>query len=192
MMIAGKTIPSLNIVAFGALILWSLGSTLASAADGDAPLTPTITPGLRVRILAPEVSSKKLVGTVDRVSDDSVILDVPGRTEPVVVSREKIVRLDVSDGARSRGTDAAIGAGVGALMGAASGALANGSSGGGHIVSSGAVAGFCALIGAGVGALIGVAIPPGEHWREISTSHYRVGFTPRLDHGLDLAVAWNF
>jgi hypothetical protein len=185
MMIACKTIPSPKIIAVGALILLSLASNFASAADGDTPLTPSITPGLRVRILAPDVSPRKLIGTIDQVSDDSVSLDVPGRTQPVVVSREKIVRLDVSDGARSRGIDAA-------LIGAGSGALANGSSGGGHIVSGGAVAGVCALLGAGVGALIGVAMPPGEHWREMSATHYRVGFTPRLDHGLDLAVAWNF
>jgi hypothetical protein len=187
-----KTIRSANIIVFGAFLLWSLGSTSASAADGDAPLTPTITPGLRVRILAPEVSSKKLIGTIDRLSDDSVILDVPGRTESIVVLREKIVRLDLSDGARSRGIDAAFGAGVGAAIGAASGALANSGSRGGHIVSGGAVAGVCALLGAGVGALIGLAIPPGEHWREMSATHYRMGFTPRLDHGLDLAVALSF
>jgi hypothetical protein len=184
-------IPLKNAIVFGAFILWSLASTLASAADGDAPATLSLTAGMRVRIVAPEVSATKLIGTVDRVSDDSVTLEVQNRSQPVVLSREKIVRLDVSDGVRSRGIDAAIGAVVGAGVGAAGGALAS-SGGRGHIVSGGYVAAVCALLGAGVGALIGVAIPPGEHWKAMSATRYRVGFMPRLDHGLDLAVAWNF
>jgi hypothetical protein len=57
-------------------------------------------------------------------------------------------------------------------------------------VSTGAFAGACALLGGGLGALIGAVIPPGEHWREISATRYRFRFAPRLDHGADLAVAW--
>ena len=146
---------------------------------------------MRVRILAPEVSPSKLIGTVKRVYDDSVTLDVPGRNEPVSIAREKIARLDVSDGSRSRGVNAGIGALIGAGVGAAGGALANGS-GRGHIVSGAAVAGVCAFLGADLGALIGVSIPPGEHWKEISATRYRVSFAPRLEHGLDLAVTWQY
>jgi hypothetical protein len=174
-----------------ALAILSLASAAASAADGDSQLQQSLTPGMRVRILTPDVSPSKVIGTVEQVSGDSVTLDVPGRNEPVSILREKIARLDVSEGPRSRGVDAAIGAGIGAVVGAAGGALAN-SSGRGHIVSGGEVAGVCALLGAGVGALIGVAIPPGEHWKEISVTRYRVSFAPRLDHGADLAVAWKF
>jgi hypothetical protein len=172
-----------------ALVMLSLAS--ASAFAEDVPLLQSLTPGMRVRILAPGVTPSRIIGTVDRVSDDSVTLDVPGRNEPISILREKIARLDVSEGPRSRGVDAAIGAGIGAGLGAAGCALGNGS-GQGHIVSTGAVAGICALFGAGLGALIGVAIPPGEHWKEISASRYQVSFAPRLDHGLDLAVAWKF
>jgi hypothetical protein len=59
-------------------------------------------------------------------------------------------------------------------------------------VSTGEVAGVCALFGSGIGAVIGVAIPPGEHWQEVSAARYRVSFAPRLDHGAKLAVAWKF
>ena len=187
-----NNIPSPNIALWGALALLCLAaSTAASAADEDVPLQQLLTPGMRVRILAPGVSPSKVIGTVEQVGNDSVTLNVPGRDEPVSVLREKIARLDVSDGPRSRGVDAAIGAGIGAGIGAAGGALTNGS-GSGHIVSTGAVAGFCALLGAGLGALIGAAIPPGEHWKEVSASRYRVGFAPRLDHGLDMAAVWQF
>jgi hypothetical protein len=175
----------------GALLLLSLACASASAADGDAPLQQSLTPGMRVRILAPEVSQSKLIGTVEQVSDDTVTLDVPGRNEPVSIVRRKIARLDVSDGPGSRGVDAGIGAVIGAGVGAAGGALAN-DSGRGHVVSGGEVAGICALLGAGLGALIGAAIPPGEHWKEMSATRYRVSFAPRLDHGLDLTVARQF
>jgi len=158
---------------------------------GDAQLQQSLTPGMRVRILAPEVSASEVIGTVNRAAEDSVTLDVPGRNESVSILREKIARLDVSEGPRSRWIDAAIGAGIGAGTGAAGCALANGS-GRGHIVSTGEVAGVCALLGAGLGALIGVAIPPGERWKEMSKAPYQVSFAPRLDHGLDLAVVWQF
>jgi hypothetical protein len=162
----------------GALVLLTIACTSASATDEDAPMQQSLTPGMRVRIQAPDISSGKLVGTIKMVDDRSVTVDVPGRAEAVSVLREKIARLDVSEGPRSRGVDAVIGAGIGAGLGAAGGELASGS-GQGHIVSRGAVAGICALLGAGLGALIGV-------------SRYRVGFAPRLDHGLDVAVAWDF
>jgi hypothetical protein len=185
-----RNAPSPNIISIGALAMLSLVFISASAADGDT-LQQSLTPGVCVRILAPEVSPSKLIGTVHQVSDNSVSLDVPGRNEPVSILREKIARLDVSDGLRSRGVDAAIGAGIGAGIGAAGCAAGNGS-GSGHIVSTGAVAGICAFFGGGLGALIGAVIPPGERWKEISATRYPFSFMPRLDHGADLAVAWKF
>ena len=175
----------------GALVVLSLASASASATDGDATLQQSLTPGVRVRILAPNASPSKVIGTVHQVTDDIVTIDVPGRSEPVSILREKIARLDVSEGPRSRGVDAAIGAVIGAGF-AAAGCAHENSSGQGHIVSTGGVAGVCALFGAGIGAGIGVAIPPGEHWKAISKGSYRIGLAPRLDHGLDLAAAWKF
>jgi len=186
-----KYVPSPNLRFCAVLVLVSLACASASAADGDVPLPQSLTPGLRVRILAPGASPSKVIGTIDHVSDDSVTLDVPGRNEPVSILREKIARLDVSEGPRSRGVDAAIGGVIGAGAGAAGCALASGS-GRGQIVSTGAVAGACAVLGGALGALIGVVIPPGEHWKQISTSRYRVSVAPRLDHGMDMAIAWKF
>jgi hypothetical protein len=186
-----RNTPSTNISLYLATAIVSLASISVFAADADVPQQQSLTPGMRVRILAPGLSPSKLIGTVDQVSDNAVTLNVPGRNEPVSVLREKIARLDVSEGPRSRGVDAAIGGVIGAGIGAAGCAAGNGS-GQGHIVSTGAVAGVCALLGGGLGALIGALIPPGEHWKEISASRYRVSFAPRLDHGADLAVAWKF
>jgi hypothetical protein len=191
-MIGYRNAPSAKFSLWGALVL-CVASTAASAADGDAPLQQSLTPGMRVRILAPGVAPNKVIGTVENVSDDSVTLNVPGRNEPVSILREKIARLDVSDGPRSRGVDSAIGAGVGAAVGAAGCAAGNGGGQNDVVrISTGAVAGVCAVLGAGLGALIGALIPPGEHWKAISATRYRFSFAPRLDHGADLAVAWKF
>ena len=187
---AYKNTPFFNISLCSALVL-VIAFTSAIAADGDVQLPQSLTPGMRVRILAPEISPHKVIGTVQRVSEDSVTLNVPGRNEPVSVLREKIARLDVSDGPRSRGVDSAIGAGVGAAVGAAGCAAGNGGGRNDVVrISTGAVAAFCGLLGGGLGALIGAIIPPGEHWKEIAATRYRVSFAPRLDHGADLAVAW--
>ncbi len=174
-----------------ALALLTLACLFASvsAAGEDAPLDLSLTPGMRVRVRAPDISSSKVVGTVIRVDDQSVTIDAPGRSEPVSVLREKIARLDVSTGRRSRWVDAAIGAGIGA----AGSALACSASETKHsIVNNGDVTAGCALLGGLLGAGIGAAIPPGEHWNEMPATRYRVGFAPRLDHGLNLAVAWRF
>jgi hypothetical protein len=187
-----KNTPFLKISFCSALVLL-VAFTSAIAADGDTPLQQSLTPGMRVRILAPGVAPNKVIGTVEMVSDDSVTLNVPGRNEPVSILREKIARLDVSDGPRSRGVDSAIGAGIGAAVGAAGCALGNGGGQNDVVrISTGAVAGVCAVFAAGLGALIGAVIPPGEHWKAISASRYRFSFAPRLDHGADLAVAWKF
>jgi hypothetical protein len=159
------------------------------AAGEDAPLDLSLAPGMRVRVLAPDVSRSKVVGTITMVDEQSVTIDVPGRSEPLSVLREKIARLDVSAGRRSRWVDAAIGAGIGA----AATALACSAGETKHsIVNNTDVTAGCALVGALLGVAIGAAIPPGEHWNEMSATRYRIGFAPRLDHGLNLAVAWSF
>jgi hypothetical protein len=172
-------------------VVLTIAFTSAFAAGDDATLQLSLTPGTRIRIQAPEVFPGKVVGTVNALSADSLTIQVPGRSEPVSVLRDKIARLEVSDGPRSRGVDAAIGAGIGAGIGAVGGAVAD-SGKGSQIVGRGAVVVVFALLGTGVGALIGAAIPPGERWKPISADRYRVTFAPGLDHGLDLAIAWKF
>lgn len=143
-----------------ALAFLALARPLASipVAGEDVPLDILLTPGMRVRILAPDISPRKFVGTINRVDDQPLTIDVQGRSEPVSILREKIIRLDVNAGRRSRWVDKAI---VGA-------------------------------IGAAAGAFIGAIIPPSQHWNELPATRYRLGFAPRLDRGLDLAIAWTF
>lgn len=182
--------PATHLRACGLLALLC-GASMSASADADAALLQSLTPGMRVRIVAPEVAPRKIVGTVSQVTADSVAIDIPGRNEPVSISREKIARLDVSYPQGLRGVHAAIGAVVGAAIGAVTCAVWNGS-GQGHIVSTGDVAGICAIIAGGLGAGIGAAVPPGERWKAVPTRRYRVSFSPRLDHGADFAVAWKY
>jgi hypothetical protein len=173
------------------LALLTLACLFASvpAAAEDAPVDLSLTPGMRVRVLAPGISPSKVVGTISMVDDQSLTIDVPGRSEPILVLREKIARLDVSAGHRSRWRDAAIGAGIGA----AGSALACSANETKHsIVNNTDVTAGCALVGALLGLTIGAVIPPGEYWNEMPATRYRIGLAPRLDHGLNLAVAWNF
>ncbi len=186
-------------------IAMSLGNALAlltlaclfssvSAAGEDVPLDLSLTPGMRVRILAPDISPSRFIGTLRAVNRESVTIDAPGRAEPVSVLREKIARLDVSEGSQSRGVDAAIGTAIGAGVGAIVGAVAGSNQNNNQVVriSTAADAGIVALFGALIGAVIGAAVPPGERWGEMPATRYRIGFAPRLDHGLNLAVAWQF
>jgi hypothetical protein len=170
------------------VVVNSVGTfAVASAAVADDSMPQTLAPGMRVRILAPDVFSGKVVGTITNVNDESVTVAAPDRGAPVSVSREKIARMDVSQGPRSRGTDALIGLGIGAIAGAL---VANNQTAG--IVGRGTVDALVAAIGAGLGALIGVAIPPGEHWKPTTAFRARVSLAPRIDHGVGLTVAVGF
>jgi hypothetical protein len=161
-----------------------------SVAGEDPPLDLSLAPGMRVRVLVQDISPSIFVGTISRVGDQSVTIDVPGRSEPISVLREKIARLDVSSGRRSRWVDAAIGAGIGAAGSAL--ACSSGENKHSFIVNNTDVTAGCALVGGLIGAAIGAAIPPGEHWNEMPATRYRVGFAPRLDHGLNVAIAGRF
>jgi hypothetical protein len=164
------------------LALLTLACLVASVsvAGEVPPLDLSLAPGMRVRVLVQDISPSQFVSTISRVGDQSVTIDVPGRSEPVSVLREKIARLDVSSGRRSGWVDAAIGAGIGA----AGSALACSSRESKHsIVNNTDATAGCALVGDLLGAAIGAPIPPGEHWNEMPATRYRVAFAPRLDHG---------
>jgi len=157
----------------------------------DTPGIPPLAPGVRVRIVAPDVSAGKVIGTITAVDEESVTLDVPGRGAAVSVPRDKITHLDVSEGPRSRWINAAFGAAVGALGGAIVGgnhksSLFHGDYSTGEAATDGGVLG--ALVGAAVGALI----PPGERWISGGGASYRVSLAPQFQNGLGVAVAVKF
>jgi hypothetical protein len=153
-------------------------------AAGEEARLPQLAPGMRVRILTPGNVDNALVGTINALDDRNIRLDVQGRSEPITVPRERIARLALSAGPRSRLPGALIGAAVGgaagALAGSQSSSYRDASQAGG------------ALIGVLVGALVGALIPPGEHWNEVPVSGYRVTLGPSRDPSVGLTFSLVF
>ena len=164
------------------------GLSLTALAD-DATQLPSIATGTRVRVSAPEISTTRVVGTVRALDAKTLTVDVSGRSEPLIVPRDRIRQLEVSTGRRSRWT----GALIGGLLGAAAGAALGNSTASKNAYdiksadqAGGAVLGL--LVGAGIGALI----PPGERWQDVSSARYRVSFAPRVDRTPGIAFVLSF
>ncbi len=153
-------------------------------AAGEETQLPQLAPGMRVRILAPATADQALVGTIAALDDRNIRLEVQGRGEALTVPRERITRLELSAGPRSRVPGALIGAAVGgaagALAGSQSSSYRDASQAGG------------ALVGVLIGALVGAAIPPGEHWKEVPASGYRVTLGPGRGSGVGLTLSLVF
>ena len=176
----------------GVFILVCLSGLLASArvAADDGATPPQLAPGVRVRILAPDVAEAAVIGTVGTLDERTISIDIAGRAERLIVRREQIVRLEVSAGRGSRV--------VGGLLGAAAGGLAGGwvalrsdfEETYQHPPRQDLVVG--AAVGALLGAVLGVALPPGERWRELSASNSRFSVAPRFDRGICVSFSMGF
>jgi hypothetical protein len=166
-----------------------LFTQLVSAQDAPAPAS--LAPGMRVRLVAPDVLAGKIVGTLQLIDEEFVTVQIEGRSEPLSVRRDKIDRLDVSAGRRSRWFYAGIGAAVGTLGGAIAGG--NHKSSLFHSdYSTGEAATQGGVLGALAGAAIGALIPPGERWTRAEESPCRVSVAPRLEHGVGFTFAVGF
>jgi len=152
-------------------------------ADEPAPVAP----GLRVRLTAPSVSGKRLVGTVVGLDDATLTLQREGGKETLQVPRGAITTTEVSWRRSRKGKGAAIGAlvGLGAavVVGLAIGqdcetvppfeplfdllCLSNGES-----------VGVLAILTVPAGALLGLAVAPGEKWHPSSPDRLSVRITP--------------
>jgi hypothetical protein len=156
----------------------------APAAGEEGGQIPQLAPGMRVRVSAAGIADSPFVGTIGSLDDRSISLRVRGRADPLTVPREKILRLDLSAGKRSRWT--------GTLIGAALGGVAGGLAGRTSSSYTAANEAGGAVLGVLVGGLVGFAIPPGYHWNEVPATRYRVSLAPRFDHKLGAAFAVAF
>jgi hypothetical protein len=155
------------------------GSTSALTAQGSPPTRSDFEAGMRLRLLAPAISPRPLVGRVLHVTSDTLILQSK-TAAPQTIPLALTEGIERSLG-RSHGRGAARGAGYGALVGGATiGALVlagtdfciyisclrhdlRGAAGGFLI---GAISG--AILGGTIGALVGV-----EEWRPIQPTRPR-------------------
>lgn len=147
-----------------------------------------ITPGSKIRLLAPTVAAEWIQGSVIQMNRTSVLISAGDRA-PMSVPREAITRLEVSTG-RHRQTKS--GALTGAIMGAVFG-LANpclpmagcdGQYGGTAAVTYG-LAG--AVYGAAIGALI-----KSDHWTGVPVDQVRLTPVATPGRGVGLSVSFTF
>lgn len=163
---------------------------VVTAACGDElAQEPALTPGMRVRITAAGITGTAVAGTICALDEQDIILEVPGRTEHLSVSRDRISRLELSGGRQSRLIGALIGAVLGGAIGALTGKAATTNQP--YSLESVNEAGG-AIAGALVGSTVGALLPPGERWNEIAVSRYRVSVAPRLDRAVGATVALAF
>lgn len=170
------------------------GSMSALPAQGSPPARNPLEAGMRLRLLAPTVSPRPLVGRVLHVTSDTLVLQTKAAA-PVTIPLALTEEIERSFG-RSHGRGAARGAGYGALIGGATmGAMVlagvdfciyisclrrdpMGATGGFLI---GAVAGV--PLGGIIGALMGV-----EEWQLIKPTRLRELHVSHSGATLSLAV----
>lgn len=167
--------------------------TVVVVACAVLALTPRVSgqeppAGARVRVQTSGPDERPLIGRLEQLAEDRLVLRVKDQAEPVVIARADVVKLEVSQGRRV-GKGALIGAGCGAAAGAAF-AIAVCRPGvdcdpGGYALLFGGTA-------AGLGAVVGAIAGSGERWRESPARGARVAVAPILSRRKGVAVAVSF
>ena len=173
------------------ILAGSLSLALAMPTAAALAQEPSeVIPGTRVRITAPTVAEKRLVGTITAWGPEN--LTVTSEKGPIVLPRGAVSRLEVSRGRKSRGRGALVGAGIGVGAGVVGG-FAHGSDPPGLVSFNASFYAFgYGILGAAAGALIGLAITPGERWEELPSTRFRVSVAPVRGHGLGVFLTLAF
>lgn len=119
--------------------------------------------------------------------------DASGKVKQVVVSREKVERIEISRAPSRKWRGAGIGFLVGAASGAAVGYAAGSDCGNGQFLcfSRGPLAGVLGVFFGGLGAGIGAVAAHGEKWETIGPAHLSVSVIP-VRRGAGIGVAARF
>ncbi|MFN8178225.1 MAG: hypothetical protein U0167_09860 [bacterium] len=149
--------------------------------------TPTLRPGMRLRVTAPDQFSQPIVGTF--VAEEPNALVVQAGAERIAVRRTAIQRLELSERRSAKKTGALVGAGVG--TGLVIGMLVSvcNSDFGCENPEADRIAAWFA-VGGGLGAVIGAGLAPGERWVELRRPS--LGDRPGTVSGLRFAVSVGF
>ena len=184
-------------------LVGACGAVMSLFAVGllQADDTKGLLPGARVRLTAPSVSDKRLVGIIRSLDDVTLTFLPRGATETMQVPRSAITELEVGRGNRRRK-----GALIGAVAGLASG-VALGLATGPDCSEPDFPELFVALFGGcrgttratvisiatvPAGALLGLALAPGEKWETVSPGRLGIAVMPVRDGGLRAAVSVRF
>ena len=153
-----------------AIVRWE---ALGLAAQGTGPLPP----GQRIRVVSRELGGQTLTGRLLAIDDETLLLKVADRAEPIRLRRASIGQIEVSRGKRT-------GAGKGALIGGVALGIPGAFVGWygtescvevlsctpGHVYggfASAAIGGL--VVGGAIGALIGSAFTS-ERWERVPIS----------------------
>jgi len=182
------------------LCLLACGLVSASAPSLWAQDEFSAGPGSRVRIkLAPSRAPEGrvallsgVVGTLVRVDDETLTLQVDGTAQTLGIARRSILRFEVSAGRRSRMKNALVGAGVGLGAGGllliayfGSDALSNG----GDLATSTLMMGTLTVP---VFALAGALLPTPERWKQLPLDRIRVSVAPVRGRGVAVSLRFGF
>jgi hypothetical protein len=161
-----------------------------------------VAPGSRVRLTAPSVSGKRLVGTVLGLDDATLTLQRQGGKETLQVPRGAITTIEVSRHRSWKGKGAGIGAlvGLGAAVAVGLGAGRDDCIQGDDLFArlarslchgKGEMAAVFGILTVPAGALLGLAVAPGEKWHPSSLDRLSVSITPTRG-GAGLTVSLRF
>lgn len=145
--------------------------------------TFTIAPGAWVRIKAPSVSKRWLIGKIVTINADTLMLRSEKQATPLAISLASMTELEVSQGRKS---NAGKGRRIGLLAGAGIG-FPLGYAIGEEEVSRGTVGARSAVFFGYIGLLVGAIIGSGTHtdkWQEVPLDRIRLSISPQRHGGL--------
>jgi hypothetical protein len=145
--------------------------------------------GPRVRLTAPSVSGKRLVGIVVGLDEATLTLQRQGGKDTLQVPRRAITGVEVSQRRSRKGKGAGIGALVGLGAAVAIGLAADDECG--FCYSKGETAAIVGILTVPAGALLGLAVAPGEKWHPSSLDRLSVRITPARG-GAGVSVSLRF
>jgi len=168
----------------GWLLPWIvIAATSASAEEAVSPL-----PGARLRVTAPAVAPKPIVGSLIQITEREIVLAMSA-SDRTLVPRAGVNRVEWSRGRHGHAVKGfliggAIGAAVFSIINAQDPETGEAQE---YILAALVGAGLGALPGAGIGALVKT-----ERWAELPVGNLRVtvGATPKRGVGVRLAWAW--
>jgi hypothetical protein len=185
------------------VLTMALFPLLVEAVMAETPEPPPSPP--RVRVTAPSVSGKRLVGTIVALDDTILTLQPQGAGEKIRIPRAAIARLEASRRRSRKPLGAGIGllAGIGAAVAIHRAADKTCERAGNREGADQAGALFTCLgsstagllgeiLSIPAGALIGRAVAPSEKWEETTADHLRLTVGAGHGGGLRAGLAIRF
>ncbi len=168
-----------------------LGALTPSAAIGQKPTL--VQPGQRVRVHSALARSPELIGGVETVSADTLVIrtaDGTGASKATAIPLAFVTQLEVSRGEHSKWLT---GLGIGLAAGAATGAILGATSGDSWLFSKSDLALMGAVVVAPIGGFVGLiagALTKSETWETVPIPRVGkavgLGPQPRAAFGLTL------